>query len=609
MEHSPIVTEAAVRNLARPQSYDRGEDYYERGAVREVVRRGSNLRAAVEGSQYEPYQIQIELDDTGVVDTTCSCPYDHGGICKHRVAVLLTYIRAPDEISQRPSISELVADTDPAEVRDLLVELVERRPELAEWVESRLETVRAGDATDGAHERTPEINRKSIRRQVRYVLQPSKGRESRDPYAAVETDVEELGDLLDQAWLAIEAGDGETALDVLEPLADELMDEEWLALSYDDSQGIFEFFDEADRALAEALLTADLSSTDREAWEERLRGWERELESYTHHPPYRVALEAARQGWDADRIQRAMDGEATAVGLWDGDPPWYAEKLVRARLEVLERQDRIEEYLNLADTADLTDAYVTMLVKDGRVDEAIEYGRTNLASPDDVLTLAKTLREHGRPRAALDVARHGVSLEGNGNAELAEWLRNHASQIDDFELALEAAVAAFDASPTLAAYQAAEKLAGEDWPDVREELLASLADIDTTARTARRHADILLYAERYDEAIAIADRFSDSEVVKPVVEAAFEERPQWTIDVCKAQAEPIIEEGESQKYRHVVQWLETAGKAAHAAGELDEWRTYVEGLKDDHYRKYKLRPMLEELLEEFSDRSSQGEKE
>jgi uncharacterized Zn finger protein len=108
--------------------------------------------------------------------------------------------------------------------------------------------------------------------------------------------------------------------------------------------------------------------------------------------------------------------------------------------------------------------------------------------------------------------------------------------------------------------------------------LASLADIDTTARTARRHVEILLYAERYDDAIAIANRFSDYEVVKPVVEAAFEERPQWTLDACTAQAEPIIQGGNSQKYRHAVQWLETAGKAAHAAGELDEWRTYVEGL-------------------------------
>ena len=32
---------------------------------------------------------------------------------------------------------------------------------------------------------------------------------------------------------------------------------------------------------------------------------------------------------------------------------------------------------------------------------------------------------------------------------------------------------------------------------------------------------------------------------------------------------------------------------------LDEWREYVETMRDDHYRKYKLRPMLDDLLEEF----------
>jgi len=153
MGHHPALTEATVRNLARPQSYDRGENYYDDGRVLEIVRRGDVVRAEVEGSQYEPYQVRIELDDTGVVDTNCSCPYDHGGICKHRVAVLQTYVRDPDVISQRPPVSELVTDTDPEELRSLLVDLVEKRPELAEWVESRLETSDSNDARD----RTPDV--------------------------------------------------------------------------------------------------------------------------------------------------------------------------------------------------------------------------------------------------------------------------------------------------------------------------------------------------------------------------------------------------------------------------------------------------------------------
>ena len=603
MEQAPTITETTIRNLARPQSYDRGEDYYERGAVNEITRRGSLLRAAVEGSQYQPYQVQIELDETGVVDTRCSCPYDHGGVCKHRVAVLLTYIHDPDEISQRPPISELVADTDPAKLRDLLVALVERRPDLAEWIESQLETAQSEDTADTT-DQSPNINRDSIRRHVQYVLQPpnERGSRTRDPYAAVETDVEELGELLDQAWAAIDAGDGETALDILDPFADELMDREWLALSYDDSQAIFEFFDEVDTALAEALLTADLADPERDDWEARLRTWENEMSSYTDRPPYNVALAVIQRGWDFDPIQEVMKSGSSDADLWDGEHPWYAEDVIRARLNVLERQNRIDEYLNLAAAADLVDAYVTMLVADDRIDEAIEYGQQNLHSPDDALMLARALRNHDRPQAALEIAQHGVTLDGSGKAELAEWLRDRASSMDDHDIALEAAAAAFEAAPTLAAYQATEELAVEDWPAVREELLETLADRDTTQRSAHRHIEIFLYAERYGEAIAIADRFSDDTVVKSVADDVYEEHPQWTIDACKAQAEPIIEEGKSQRYRHAVDWLEIAGNAADAAGELDEWRGYVQDLLDKHSQKYKLRPMLEELLEQFEDR-------
>ncbi len=598
----PTLTEAAVRDLARPQSYDRGENYYDEGAVVELVRRGETIRAAVEGSQYEPYQVRIELDETGVVDTACSCPYDHGGICKHRVAVLLTYVRDPDRIDQRPPVSELVANADPEDLRDVLVDLVESRPELAEQVESWLETVRSEEADDDARDHTPDINRESIRQQVQYILRPTEGRSAHayDPYEAVETDVEKLRNLLDQAGTAVEAGNGETALDILEPLADELMDEEWLALSYDDSNAIFEFFGEVDRVLAEALLTADLSEAERADWEDRLWAWEQEMGGYTHQPPYSVALEAAQRGWDFEPVQRAMQGDIGYADLWEGDPPWYAEDFVRARLDVLERQGRTEEYLNLADAADLIDDYVTMLVEEGRIDEAIEYGRHNLYSPDEALTLAKALREHDRPEAALEIAQHGLALEdSSGQAELAQWLRDRASSMGESEIALEAAIAVFDALPTLAAYQATEELAGEEWPTVREELLEPLADRATRQRTARRHVEIFLYAERYDEAIAIADRFSDYKVVEPVVEAVWEEHPHWTIDACKEQTEPIIEEGQSQRYRHAVDWLEYAGKAAQASGNLDEWCTYVEDLRDEHYQKYKLRPMLEDLLEGF----------
>jgi uncharacterized Zn finger protein len=55
------------------------------------VRRGDRLTAHVEGSDFAPYEVTIELHDGGIPGTRCSCPYDWGGACKHVVAVLLRH--------------------------------------------------------------------------------------------------------------------------------------------------------------------------------------------------------------------------------------------------------------------------------------------------------------------------------------------------------------------------------------------------------------------------------------------------------------------------------------------------------------------------------------
>jgi len=72
MDPLPNFSEAIIRQHASPESYRRGQDYYEQGAVRNIVRRGQQLQAEVEGSQYEPYQVQIILDEGGIFDADCT---------------------------------------------------------------------------------------------------------------------------------------------------------------------------------------------------------------------------------------------------------------------------------------------------------------------------------------------------------------------------------------------------------------------------------------------------------------------------------------------------------------------------------------------------------
>ena len=214
MESLPDLTEAAVRPLARPQSFERGENYYEKGAVIEVVRRGSTLQASVEGSQYEPYQIRIELDNTGIVETACSCPYDHGGICKHRVAVLLTGIRDPETVTDRPPVSDLLAELDRETLIDLFDDLLEEHPSLVEWVERELdarvpEAGSQGDTGEKPTTRQTEPDPETIRRHVESILYPSgpPTRGAQDPYAAMESRVNDLRDLLAETHAFIDASE------------------------------------------------------------------------------------------------------------------------------------------------------------------------------------------------------------------------------------------------------------------------------------------------------------------------------------------------------------------------------------------------------------------
>ncbi len=595
---SPEITEAAVRRLSRSQSFDRGESYYQRGAVVDVVRRGDTLRASVEGSQYEPYQITVEFDETGIVETACSCPYDHGGICKHRVAVLLTYIRDRDAVEHRPPLTDVIESADQETLQNLLIDLVERRPELVEWIETRLtETEDTASATSQA---AAEINVDSLRSQVNYALPNPERGGPRDVHAAFEQAAEDIRELIDQAWIALEANDGETALQVLEAITEELTDTEWIQILPPDETAMFELFDELNDAFAEALLTADLSQAEREAWESRLSEWGDELARYMGQSPFLAASTAAAEGWEDETVRRAMRGELAEAQVFTDDAPRSSQDVMAARLRVLARQDRIEEYLKLAAAAGRHEDYATMLVKEGRIEDAIEYSIQALSTPADFLLVAQTLREYDHSSEALHVAEEGLAAEGFQKDRLAEWLRDRASSSGDSELAVKAAISAFQADPSLSAYQAVEELAETEWEDVRTELLDYLRDQPPTRRRASQHVEVLLYEEQYDDAIRIAEKVDRPSVIAPVVDAVLEDRPEWAIRICKEQAEPIIEDGKYDRYSQAARWLERAGKAAEAANELEKWREYIDGILDRHHRKRKLVPMLEDLLDEFA---------
>jgi len=158
----PRLTEAYIRNLASEKSFERGETYYRDGAVLDPICQAMQLRAQCEGSDYEPYQVSATLAKGGIAETSCTCPYDYGGICKHIVALLLTYVHKPQAFRFIPPLAALLAGRSQKELIVLIGEMIKREPELLSLVELSV-------ATEEARQGKP-LDVAAYRRQARRAL-------------------------------------------------------------------------------------------------------------------------------------------------------------------------------------------------------------------------------------------------------------------------------------------------------------------------------------------------------------------------------------------------------------------------------------------------------
>ena len=89
-------------------------------------------------------------------------------------------------------------------------------------------------------------------------------------------------------------------------------------------------------------------------------------------------MAAIEQGWDYLPLQRVLQGETLEECVLTDEAPFSAENLITARLNVLERQGREQEYLYLAKAGGQSELYIRMLVRLGRTREAVEFGLAEL---------------------------------------------------------------------------------------------------------------------------------------------------------------------------------------------------------------------------------------
>ncbi|MBI3600052.1 MAG: SWIM zinc finger family protein [Nitrospinae bacterium] len=126
----PVITKEIIHSLASRSSLDKGYEYYECGAVKKVWIEGDSYNASVEGS--ELYKVTIS-ERNGEIMTSCSCPYDWGGICKHVVAAML-YICSDNTIKEYKKdiedINALIEKVDVYRLKKFLLNILNSNDEI-----------------------------------------------------------------------------------------------------------------------------------------------------------------------------------------------------------------------------------------------------------------------------------------------------------------------------------------------------------------------------------------------------------------------------------------------------------------------------------------------
>ncbi len=137
------LTEAYIRELCTEQSFERGRDYFEAGAIVRPVIMGHTLMAECEGSDYQPYRVTVNLGAGGVSSAFCSCPYDWEGYCKHIVALLLTRIHRAGDFTSMDDLRARLSKMTKAQLTRLVCQVAERDPAILYSLADMLQT---GDA-------------------------------------------------------------------------------------------------------------------------------------------------------------------------------------------------------------------------------------------------------------------------------------------------------------------------------------------------------------------------------------------------------------------------------------------------------------------------------
>ncbi len=591
----PHLNVSLIQAHANQQSFERGKDYYQDGAVSRIVKRGDVVYADVAGSEMEDYQIGIELNPQGIRSADCSCPYSYDGWCKHIVATLLTCLYQPECVTTAPSLQKLLAKLTLEHMQALVQYLVLQDPHLLDAVDHYVSKQGLKKTRSKKH---PAFDPKPVHRQIKNIVYEAirdshNGEEEDDLSASIYALLEQVLDLLDDQQI-------DKAILTLQAIIEGCI-AHWDKIEEMVGLAPLDYGLDFDEAWAEVLLSAELTAEDVTHWRNQLKIWE------SFNGEFKLALAALSQGWHDPQINSILRGEHVEWDMLKTLAPDMPTKLHKFRLNVLFRQQRYDEALHFAKASGQTTEYLILLIHLGRYDEVTAVARQRPLCSTDAESLAKSLESQNQHEPALEIAMRSLErplAAGYQSHEFAHWAYQYAIRLQKHDIALKALVIAFESKPSLDDYQTIQALAGQEWEHLRPRLLKCLHDVKTWG-IADAQVDIFLHEGLTEDAMAVVSSQpswsysygdGDHRLMLQVMDSVISTHSAWVIDQARPKAESIMDAGKAKYYEDAVKLLQRIKAAYQALDQDATWQSYYQQLRDTHARKYKLIGLMQKHL-------------
>lgn len=554
------LSEKLIRSLCTAQSYERGEEYYQNGAIINPAKVGNKLFAQCQGTA--EYEVWAELQDH-TIKAGCTCPYDWGGYCKHIVALLLHYLYEPQDFLEYPRLSEALAKEDKTTLLMLLDELGEEHPELYVWIDEKGYLAAAPTVTVAPpSSEASSLNEATWRAKIQKIFHPQN---EEDYYGSCTRVANAIEKVVQEIYHFYERGEIHNALTLIRLLIEE----------YLDSGGEFDDQDyEIGGQVQEAVHVLGMIFLSNRPDEKTCTSWRDFLQ------PLLDIYEATNLGVEIELALLVLDyGEAPL-------PEELADmefERARLRFDVLKFQKRYEEAIALARAHGLYFDLVSLLLELKRIPEALQVALT-APTAHAALALAKRFEEARYLQEAVQVAERGLDLL-DGPQSITWWIAPLAEQTGRSDLAIRIYTMTMDKLPTLEVYQRLRALSPEASAKYRTVIIQSLKDTNNF----RKLLELYLNEGMFEEARELAEAHQrDYDLQEIATKGLIEHDPAWVAQTCIRIAETFIARKQSHYYSRAVDWLERAKRAAFQANEIAAWEEYLAYLK----KTYANRPVL-----------------